>query len=1230
MGRRKMLLLRQDKRFSPLLQRVTLAALLPLLMGSVVAAEHVFSRFGDDPRSTGTVVSLVDFDPGGVSLKTTVSGLRSERISIDGREFGNLQIAGEGITAQVGKPRLPVVRRLVEIPFGATVSVELGPAHIEELSLPDLSLGERIAPLQPPVPKIPGAQERIPFVIDEEHYRTDAFWPPELVRVREIGVLRQTRVALVEIFPVRYNPRKGLVKLCSQVQFQLSFQGVDLARTRAHKKRYTDSFSARPNSRLFIATDPQPSPLDGWSTPRVGYLVVVDDDLYEAVLPLTDWKRQQGFQVSLVRTSQAGYDKAEIKSYIKDAYDTWDVPPTFLLLVGDVGQIPTYSVGGITTDLYYTTMDEENYFPDIQVGRISATDSVQLAMMVKKIVEYEKGLWDVPDGWTRKGYFMATNDSWNHGLAEGTQEYSMHLARAYGMICDSLYAYYGTGTPIAEALDDGRCLAVYTGHGSFYGWAGPSFTKSDVQALQNGQMYPLICSHACNTGGYHKGECFGETWLRAEEKGAVSFWGSTVSSYWDEDDILQKRMFDALFDSSLTWLSGMMDKAKLELWIFYGGEGLSESYYKMYNILGDPSMHLWTRPPKSLVASHADHLRLGISSFVIDVWQPRAPGPGSQDVIQSTTLVPVNDALASISMKGELCGTALTTPGGKVSVKLEPPPLAEDSLEIAVSKTGYRPYLGFAEIRAFGPYLLYQDHVLDDSAEGNGDGQASADETFQLEVIIENVGSEVARQVTAVLAVDDPYVQISCYSASFGNIPAKDSCASLIPYECHIHELCPSGHQIDFTLTAMDSLGGWWNSEFQIQVVAPEVLCYECCIQDDPPGGNGNGVAESGETLEIVVTLRNEGLGGAAGVTAMLTSIDPHIQVLSDSSSFGDLTPGSQASGSPAYQITVSGAGTDLLFCSLVLNIAAVSGYANCDTFALMVGAPGFSDDMEAGVGSWTHRVVSANYMDHWHISGEKSHGGGHSWKCGDDGNGTYSHYENGALVSPAILLASSSTLTFWHWMEAEVYDARRAWDGGVVEISTDEGAHWKQIAPVDGYLHTIYETAPSVGSPFEAGMPCFSGSWDWKQEQFDLSAYSGLVHIRFRFGSDQYTEKEGWYIDDLQVAGPGASFRFVWDLQLLCSHQQILLLWPFSARNAGRVHYEVYRALQPAEVIKAENLVAVVSEPRYVDDLRGLSKSGESLFYAVVAVDEAGRRSPSSPVVGRWVHSLELPSGKR
>jgi hypothetical protein len=1207
--------------------RVALGAAIPIMM---LVLAVCFPRAEASPSdlhdgsSSPTVVSPVESSPAGVFLRASISGLRSEQVATRGGTFESLEIPGEGVTAQVGKPKLPVVRRLVEIPFGATVSVRVSSASVEERSLEDMALTEPIAPVQAPVPKIPGAAERSAFAMDRGHYRTDAFWPPELIQVKTLGVLRETRLALVEIFPVRYNPGAGLVQICSAVDFQLSFEGADRALTDAHKRRYGNRFTAQwDSSPMFIRTEPQPSPLEGWTTAPVGYLMVVDDALREAALPLADLKRQQGFQVTLVTTAQAGSDKAEIKSYIQDAYQTWEIPPTFLLLVGDADRLPAYNSGGRTTDLFYTTMSEEDYFPDIQVGRLSATDSSQLAGVVSKIVGYERSLWDVGDTWTRRGYFMASNDSWYHQVAEGTQDYAMRTARAHGMICDSLYAYYNTGTPVSQALNGGRAMAVYSGHGSFFSWSGPGFVKSDVQALQNGQMYPLVCSHACNTGGFQKDECFGETWLRVEDRGAAAFWGSSVSSYWDEDDILERRMFDALFDDTITWLSGMMDKAKLELWLYYGGEGLSKNYYEQYNLLGDPSMHLWIKPPKSLLVSHADQMPLGHSSFLVKVHEPLSPGPGAQDVIQSVTLVPVDGALTSISLAGQRYGLA-DTRDGVASVLLDTPPTVEGSLEVAVSKMGYRAYVGSAQVRASGPYIKYGGHRVDDAAGGNGDGQANAGETIQLEITLDNVGSETAHRLMAVLIVDDPYVQIGRSSTVFGNIPAKSSGVGIPPYECHISALYPSGHETDFTIVAKDSLGGQWSSRFQMQVATPDLRVTEYQILDDSPNGNGNGTAEFGETIDLHVTLHNAGPGLAKGVRASLSSADAHVQILSATSLYGDMAADSRASGVPAYRIEIVGTGTSLLSCPLVLDVATELGYASSDTLFLPVGTPGFNDDIEAGAGSWTHADIGGESGDHWHISTEKSHSGRYSWKCGDVGDGPYFRYQNDALTNGPILLGRSSILSFWHWMEAEVYSSVDAWDGGVVEISTDGGVNWEQIAPMGGYPCTIWDSAPSAGSPFAAGTPCFSGSHDWQEERFDLSAYSGTVHVRFRFGSDQYSEKEGWYIDDVLIVSGGSIARYVPDPRMLLLSGEILLFWAPLTGQQEHVSYEIYRSNRPTDVVAQAHLVGVVSQPEYVDRLAGVDKDVQNLYYVVVAVDGAGWRSAPSPVMGLLRRALQ------
>jgi uncharacterized repeat protein (TIGR01451 family) len=1216
--RRKGAFLRVRARGHSSWQIVGLACLAAAMLSLSASADR-------DPRSlTGGRGSsrneiFAEFSgTGHIHLRATLRQPDIHRTEIAGQIFQELMMADEGVTAEVGKPRLPVIRRLVEIPLGAEVILREVTADDVELDLSDVGLAHPIAPVQPPVPKIPGAGENASLVIDEAHYARDEFWPPDLVRVRDIGILRQSRLAMVEIFPVRYNPQRERIRLCSGVQFDLILQGGDAVATRAHRRRYTNGFTGRWNvSDLFIESEPNPRPMDGWSETPVTYLMVVPDEFYEAIKPLADWKRQEGFEVILARISQTGETRDDIKNYIQNAYDTWEVPPTFLLLVGDSDRIPPYTVGGITTDLYYTTMSAGDYLPDIQIGRLSVADSSDLNVVVQKIIGHEMGLWENDDGWTRRGYFMASNDGWYHEVAEGTQDYCMQLARTYGLVCDSLYEYYHSGTPIPTALNDGRTMAVYSGHGSYYSWQGPTFTQDGIEALDNGQMYPLVCSHACNTGGFHKSICFGETWLRTPGKGSAAFWGSSVSSYWDEDDILQRSMFDALFDSTLTWLAGMMDQAKLELYVYYGGGGLSESYFRQYNLLGDPAMYLWTRPPKTLVVEHDEEVPIGSSVFMAAVREPRPSGPSAEDAIKSAALAPVDGALVSVIAGDGRRGLAGSIQG-QVSVALQPALIREEPLQVAASKPGYRPYVGTAEVKAHGPYLVYGGHEVDDSA-GNGDGQINAGETVRLTVTIDNNGNEVSQDINALLSESDPYVQLSSSSADYGDIDAKSFAQGSPPYECHISEFCPDGHLIEFSLTASDNAGRKWFSQFEVEVVTPDVVILQHEIQDLPPGGNDNGVAEPGETVSLVVLLTNRGLAAASGVVATVISLSASIEVLVGSAEYGDLAPQTPATGTPAYRLFIDEELDSLLSFPLVMDIRSSEGYATVETLNVLAGIPGFDDDVESGQGNWAHAPITQDYVDDWHLSHQRSHSDSTSWKCGHADAGSYSHYEDAGLVTPPILLAEGSVLTFWHWIEAEVDASNNVWDGGLVEISSDGGAHWTQITPVGGYPYEICENAPSAGSPLAAGTPCFSGFSDWKEEEFDLAEYDGLVQLRFRFSSDQYTEEEGWYIDDINVDVAETMVLPAPCTQMIPSGRDVVLVWAPVAGSDEAVQYEIYRSADPFGPPDGWQRMAVVAEPSYTVRAADLQKDVRADFFMVVAVDTSGRRSSPSRVVGRW-----------
>ena len=105
-------------------------------------------------------------------------------------------------------------------------------------------------------------------------------------------------------------------------------------------------------------------------------------------------------------------------------------------------------------------------------------------------------------------------------------------------------------------------------------------------------MYPLVCSFACLTGDYSQSECFAETWLRTAGKGAVAVWASSVNSYWDEDDVLETKLFQAIYGEELTTFGEATLRAKQLLPAILGAGGDTRRYFEQYNLFGDPTAML--------------------------------------------------------------------------------------------------------------------------------------------------------------------------------------------------------------------------------------------------------------------------------------------------------------------------------------------------------------------------------------------------------------------------------------------------------------------------------------------------------------------------------------------------------------------------------------------------------------------------------------------------------------
>jgi hypothetical protein len=621
-----------------------------------------------------------DFDL--VEFEIRIPGVWSEEIATKGGEFTLLSLSGSGITSVVGQPQLPVITRMVQIPYGAEVSLSVESFQVMEKSLEEVGITARIAPVQPPVPKIEGAWQQTAFAIDHDYYAQNEFLPQTKAEIVETGVIRGHRFVTLAIHPISYNPQAGRVRIYSDIKIKLTLSGSDMTFTRSQLHRYASPPFEKLCGELFVNYETYAPIIKGAPEFPIGYLIITLNSFAPLLNDLVEWKTKKGFAVTVAQIPDIGTSKEAIKGYIEDAYDDWTIPPTYVLLVGDVNYIPywTGSYSSTATDLNYVKMDLDA-FADIFRGRLPAQSSLDVNAMIYKLLYYENPTAADLD-WMGSACFIASDDA---GLmAERTHRYVIqnYLSPA-GLECDTIWDRTGGYTyEITDCVNAGKSIVCYSGHGSTGGWACVPFYQNDVRNLSNTNEYPLVLSHACVTNTYSISECFGETWAKQINKAGIAFWGASANTMWNEDDILERRMFQAAFTETCYAIGDMTDKALYYLYQYYSGGGYSRYYLDCYNVMGDPSLDLWTSAAESLDVDCPSTVSTGTNAMSVTVQEPGG--------------APVLGALVCLHKSGEVFETGYTDAAGQLT--LYPSPLTMGFIDITVTAHNHLPSLGVIEV----------------------------------------------------------------------------------------------------------------------------------------------------------------------------------------------------------------------------------------------------------------------------------------------------------------------------------------------------------------------------------------------------------------------------------------------------------------------------------------------------------------------------------------------------
>jgi hypothetical protein len=179
-----------------------------------------------------------------------------------------------------------------------------------------------------------------------------------------------------------------------------------------------------------------------------------------------------------------------------------------------------------------------------------------------------------------------------------------------------------------------------------------------------------------------------------------------------------------------------------------------------------------------------------------------------------------------------------------------------------------------------------------------------------------------------------------------------------------------------------------------------------------------------------------------------------------------------------------------------------------------------FSDTVEAGANGWAAGHAGGG-LD-WQIATSDTHSPTHSWFAGDEGakNDQY-------LVSAPIAICGSPTLSFW-----QRYNLESTFDGGVVEISTNNGASWADLGGQfiqNGYNDAI-SSSSTTDSPIK-GRAAFTGIRDWAETKAALSSFNGKsIRLRFREADDASVAaagQSGWWVDDIALT-PSPNWKFL------------------------------------------------------------------------------------------------------
>lgn len=395
------------------------------------------------------------------------------------------------------------------------------------------------------------------------------------------------------------------------------------------------------------------------------YLIITSDSLKAEFERLAKWKSIKGVKAKVLTVEQiysndhdtSRSNQLKIKYAINDYFERPRNGIEYVLLGGDLSHVPAEmchiqtTIKGETeveltpSDLYYSSFINMNWdsnnngksaeledcvdlTPEVAITRLPASNSLEAAEMIDRIIDYEKN---------------ANANNWNNSiLLSGVQAYDSLFIDGREVSdselqVDSLYTsyispdwhgnvfrFYDTFTNdsilgadynvsrdnLQQELTKGYSFVILNSHGSPFSWkmeTGQPYSRIDALSLNN-PHYTIFSTTACHTNAFdYNNSCLGKSFLQNGNGGALAYYGSSRESigHWiakgfGPDMQYVGLFYKKLFNSESNCLGDAICNSKSD---FCANCNEYNSYRWMHlalNGFGDPEMPVYKDIPSTI------------------------------------------------------------------------------------------------------------------------------------------------------------------------------------------------------------------------------------------------------------------------------------------------------------------------------------------------------------------------------------------------------------------------------------------------------------------------------------------------------------------------------------------------------------------------------------------------------------------------------------------------------